>query len=101
MMHAREKSDPAIVAGKPANNVETSTAEPVEPRAGAEGNAVQPRTDRTQSRFSRDPGAGAHTASRSLRRPTPEVGAVCLNGARTDLCGGHSAMSVPTAILQR
>jgi hypothetical protein len=32
-----------------------------------------------------------------LRRHTPEVGAVCLNWARTVLCGGRSAMGVPTA----
>jgi len=38
MMHGHGKSDPAIVAGKPANKVEPSTAEPVEPRAGTEGN---------------------------------------------------------------
>jgi RNA-directed DNA polymerase len=50
MMHAREKSDPAMVAGKPANNVDVSTAEPVEPRAGTKGNAIRPRTNRTQSR---------------------------------------------------
>jgi hypothetical protein len=31
-------------------------------------------------------------------RQTPEVGAVCPNWARTDLCGGRSAMGVPTAI---
>jgi RNA-directed DNA polymerase len=42
MTHGREKSDSAIVAGKPTNKVEQSTAEPVEPRAEAEGNASQP-----------------------------------------------------------
>src|SRR5262245_19477833 len=31
-----------------------------------------------------------------LSRETPKVGAVCLNGARTDLSGGRSARSVPT-----
>ena len=36
-------------------------------------------------------------AASTLRRHTPEVGAVCGNPARTDLCGGRSAMSVPTA----
>jgi hypothetical protein len=35
---------------------------------------------------------------RSVCHQTPEVGAVCLNRARTVLCGGRSAMSVPTAI---
>ena len=37
-------------------------------------------------------------AFRAVCRHSPEVGAECLNGARSDLCGGHSAMSVPTAI---
>ena len=32
------------------------------------------------------------------RRQSPEVGAVCLNWARTDLCGGRAVMRVPTAI---
>src|SRR6266581_9484185 len=50
MMHGRGKSDLAIVAAKPANKVEQSTAEPVEPRAGAKGNASQHSTDRAQSR---------------------------------------------------
>ena len=50
MMHAREKSDLAIVARKPANDVDPSTAEPVEPRAGAKGNAGQQSTGRAQSR---------------------------------------------------
>ena len=32
------------------------------------------------------------------RRQSPEVGAVCLNWARTDLCGGREVTRVPTAI---
>jgi RNA-directed DNA polymerase len=52
MMHAREKSDSAVVAGKPTNTAEQSTVEPVEPRAEAEGNASQPHTRRTPSRAS-------------------------------------------------
>jgi hypothetical protein len=39
MMHGREKSDPAIVAGKPTNKAERSAAELVERRAGTKGNA--------------------------------------------------------------
>ena len=50
MMYGREKSDSAIVAGKPTNKVVSATAEPVEPRAGAEGNANQQSTLRTQGR---------------------------------------------------
>jgi hypothetical protein len=50
MMYGREKSDSAIVAGKPTNKAVLTAAEPVERRAGAEGNAHQQSTHRTQSR---------------------------------------------------
>src|ERR1700687_2585183 len=65
MMHGREKSDPAIVAVKPANNAERSAAEPAEPRAGAEGNVGQhgPGTEPGN----RVTGAGTHTASSKAR----------------------------------
>ncbi len=61
MMHGHEKSDPAIVAEKPANKANepaaeasawASAAEPGEPRAGTEGNADQQSTCRAQSRES-------------------------------------------------
>jgi len=62
MMHGHEKSDPAIVAKKPANKaeqlsaersgVEPNAAEPVERRAGTKGNAGQQSTCRAQSRVS-------------------------------------------------
>jgi group II intron reverse transcriptase/maturase len=62
MMHGREKSDPAIVAMKPANKADSTApdasaagfdaAEPVERRAGTKGNADQQSTRRTQSRES-------------------------------------------------
>src|SRR6266700_2634960 len=42
--------DPAMVAVKPVNNAERFAAEPVEPRAGAEGNASQHSTGRAQKR---------------------------------------------------
>ena len=68
MMHGPEKSDPAIVATKPTNKAEgppvarpageTHAAEPVERRAGTEGNASQQSTCRTQSREKRVTGAG-------------------------------------------
>src|ERR1700688_4314778 len=50
MMHEREKSGLAIVAVKPTNKAERFAAEPVEPRAGAEGNVGQHSTDRAQNR---------------------------------------------------
>ncbi len=40
MMHGHEKSDLAIVAGKPTNKAERSAAELVERRAGTKGNAL-------------------------------------------------------------
>jgi hypothetical protein len=53
-MHEREKSDPAIGAGKPTNKAEATSAanaaEPVEQRAGAKGNASEQSTHRTQGR---------------------------------------------------
>jgi group II intron reverse transcriptase/maturase len=53
-MHEREKSDPAIGAGKPTNKVETrplvTAAEPVEQRSGAKGNVSEQSTHRTQGR---------------------------------------------------
>src|SRR6201993_3199074 len=60
MMHGHEKSDPAIVATKPANKAEGPSAarpaeekhaaESVERRAGTKGNADQQSTHRTQRR---------------------------------------------------
>ena len=50
MMHGREKSDSAIVAGKPTNKGTAVAAEPVERRAGAKGKASQQSTHRTQCR---------------------------------------------------
>ena len=52
MTDGREKSDPAVVAGKSANKDERGSAEPMEPRAGTEGNAVERGTRRTQGRAS-------------------------------------------------
>src|ERR1700737_1386863 len=59
MMHEREKSDPAIRAGKPTNKAEagvhaehgvSEAAELVEQRSGAKGNASEQSTHRTQGR---------------------------------------------------
>jgi RNA-directed DNA polymerase len=50
MMHDREKSDPAIVAGKPTNKAGQPAAESAEPRAGAEGNASRQNTHRALDR---------------------------------------------------
>ena len=52
MMHGPGKSDSAIVAAKPTNKAGQPAAEPVERRAGAEGNASQQSTRRAQNRES-------------------------------------------------
>src|ERR1022692_3512598 len=52
MTHGRGGSDSAIVAGKSTNKAERSAAESVEPRAEAEGNAIQQSTGRAQYRGS-------------------------------------------------
>jgi hypothetical protein len=95
VMHEREKSDLAVVAVKLANKAERSAAELVERRAGTKGNAGQHSTYRAQYRASL---SQVQERIRHVRRQTPEVGAVCGKAARTDLCGGRSAMGVPTAI---
>src|SRR5215471_10892765 len=43
------------------------------------------------------PACPASMAGATFPRHPPEVGAVCVNCARTDLGGGRSAMGVPTA----
>ncbi len=50
MMHEHEKSDPEIVAMKPANKAVPTAAELVERRAGTKGNAGQQSTLRAQDR---------------------------------------------------
>jgi len=101
MMHGPEKSDPAIVAMKPANKAEgpsaarpageTHVAESAEPRVGTKGNADARNTRRTQGRerVSQALARVRKAANVSLWRQSPEVGAVCGKAARTDLCGGR------------
>ena len=43
----------------------------------------------------------ASVARQALRRYSPKVGARCVNRARRDLCGGCSAMDIPTATIGR
>src|SRR2546425_13100201 len=96
MMHGREKSDSAIVAVKPTNKAVPTAAEPVEPRAGAKGNASQQSTLRTQCRKCV---SQALERIRQVRRHSPKVGAVCGNFPRTVLGGGGQEMTVLTAFL--
>ena len=61
---------------------------------GAPGVAANGEAGRRVSPQTADPSSLAECA---LCRQTPEVGAECPNWARSDLCGGRSAMGVPTA----
>ena len=58
MMYGHEKSDPAIVAGKPTNKAERSAAELVERRAGTEGNADWQSTHWAQHQVRVSPALG-------------------------------------------
>src|SRR5262249_8215174 len=92
MMYGHEKSDPAVVAVKPANKAERSAAELVERRAGTEGNARQLSTRWAQSQIS------VKWLVYGTDLPSiPEVEAVYGKAARTDLCGGREVTRVPTA----
>src|SRR5205807_6634466 len=94
MMHGPEKSDPAIVAGKPTNKAERSAAELVEPRAGTKGNACQLSTCWTQRRISV---THVWLAYGRVLPSIPKVGAVCGKAARTDLGGGCEVTRISTA----
>ena len=69
MMYGHERSNHAIVAGKPTNKAERSAAELVERRAGTEGNARQLSTRRTPSRVSATQDVGSSTAANCRRYP--------------------------------
>ena len=107
MTHEREKSDSAIVAGKPVNKAVWTAKERVEPRAGTKGNASGHDTHRTQRRLrvsqvpervrSKQPPPPKPITCLHVIHPRWEPYAL-INGARTDLCGGREVTHVPTAI---
>ena len=91
MMHGREKSGPVVVAGKRANKAERSAAEPVERRAGAEGNACQNRAHRAQNRRSASQAlARIRQASKSVSPSHAEVGSRMRESRTYGLCGALS-----------
>src|SRR5262245_39535171 len=71
MMHGREKSDSAIVAGKPTNKAVPTAAEPVEPRAGAKGRSQgqEPRAGAKGRSQGQEPRAGAKGRGQGERAP--------------------------------
>ena len=68
MMHGREKSDPAIVARKPANNAGQPAAERVERRAGTEG------TRASKARAGRRTGKACHRRWSAYGKPQSKEG---------------------------
>ena len=102
-MHVTGESHSSIVPKKPANKDSGPlSAELVEGRGLTKENVEQSLLDRTQRRAFRSRGLLGVRAAARLRRAgwssTSTVRAVCGSSARTDLCGGRSAMTVPTAI---
>ena len=105
-MHVAGESHSCIVPEKPANKGGVALpAELVEGRELTKENTEQPLLGRTQRRNSE--GTPFIARSRGLlgvreavrfARQLSKVRAVCGSSARTDLCGGRSAMTVPTAI---
>ena len=93
MMHDREKSDSAIVAGKLTNKAGKPATESVEPRAGPRG------TRASKAHTGHSTGDVCHRRWNVCGKLPlePEVGAVCGKSARTDQCGGRSVTTVPTA----
>ncbi len=109
-MHVIGESHSSIVPKKPANKGRVPRpAESVEGRGLTKENTGQLLLDRTQSRNSdgkplvaRSRGLlGVRVAAqqRAVCTSTSKVRTVCGSSARTDLCGGRSAMTVPTAIV--
>ena len=102
MMHGGGKSDLAIVAVKPANK-EAPRCGAVRggiSRCGVGGAKDGDQGECGSAKHAPDSVPGARVTDAACGKPLPfgpEVGAVCGKAACTDLCGGRSAMSVPTA----
>ena len=104
MMHGHEKSDPAIVAVKPANKVapRCGAVRGGDSRSGVGGAKGVDQGECGLAKHALDsaPGSrvtGAGNACGNCLPFGPEVGAVCGKAARTDLCGGREVTRVPTA----
>src|SRR5215471_11865280 len=106
MMHGHEKSDPVIVAMKPANKAKEAHCGGVcggerSGVGGAKGGGqgeyapAQHVLDQSQARVT-----NGLERIRQLCRHTPEAGAVCGKAARTDLGGGR-AMKRTSLLLRR
>ena len=87
-MHAGGESDGCVVPTKCPNNGGQPPAEDMEGRQPTKENIGQATAPRTQSRTSASSDL-LDVREATLRRQVSEVGAVCSNAARTDLCGGR------------
>ena len=103
-MHVDEKSDEAVVPTKRPNKGRQLPAEVVEGRASPKGNSRQTAVVRTLSRIATSIRLAAERRTAHGSKPfatdvRPKGGARCVSSARRDLCGGRSAMTVPTATI--
>ena len=96
-MHAGGESDGCVVPAKCPNKGGQPQAEGMEGRQPTKENIGQATAPRTQSRISELSDLLGVREALALRRQVSEVGAVCSNSARTDLCGGRPVTGVPTA----
>ena len=101
-MNGGEESDGVVVPMKQANKAtadQAGAAEFVEGRTPTKENTSQSTCPWHRTGYGRKQGLrGVRQVARECGlTPSFEVGAVCGNSARTDLCGGRSAMAVPTA----
>src|SRR5258708_27452623 len=104
MMYDREKSDPATSSCEADEQSRATGCGVGGAKGGGRGECESAKHGPGTVPGNRVTGAEAHTAFReniTTRRYTPEVGAVCPNWARTDLCGGREVTRVPTAKVTR
>src|SRR3984893_6603957 len=90
MMHGHEKSDSAIVAGKPTNKAVPAAAEPVEPRAGARG------TRASKARTGHRDGSACHKRWNAYGKPRKGRRRSSLRSSTTSAstaCGWRSSPS--------
>src|ERR1035437_4057968 len=88
-MYVGGESAGCVVPTKCPNNGGRPPAEGMEGRRPAKENIGQATAPRTQSRNSELSDLLGVREAIALRRQVSEVGAVCSNSARTDLCGGR------------
>ena len=97
-VYVSEESHRGIVPMKHSNKDGTLSAESAEGRLRLKENALSPDTYPTQSGTARVPRVGECADRLCLAAIYPREEPDALMSARPDLCGGHRATGVPTAI---